>query len=136
MGASMRRTIAIIGLLLVLSGCASPADSGGTVIGLTKADLLSCAGVPVHIVGAGNEERLVYRRAPEQWQTTTGGFAIGGGSSDGVGFGFGLSVPLGTTGRGCETTAYVVDGRVAALTLTPGSDPAVCRPLFASCHAR
>lgn len=134
MGAFMRMTIAAA-LAFGLAGCAATNGPGmKTVIGLNKADLLSCAGVPARIIGVGNEERLVYLREPDRWRATTGGLVIGG-DSGGAGFGFGLLAPLGTVGRGCAATVSVIDGRVAGVSLSPDSAPEMCAPLFANCRA-
>lgn len=105
--------LALAGTALGVAGCANPrADAAiraqSSLIGMKRADLLSCAGVPTGTIATGpGEEVLTYESRQ--------GAAYGSGASVGVGgysghFGYGFGFPIGPS--------YVEETRTCRATFT------------------
>lgn len=98
--------VAIVLLLVALAGCAAQqrAETAkraqSELVGMSKAELLACAGAPVRAAMAGDTEVLTY---------------VGGGDSTVVGAGAASSVGGGVASvhrRYCEVTFVLKTGRV------------------------
>ncbi len=111
------RTITLV-MTAVLCACASPQSERAqlaqqALIGMPKAQLLSCAGVPDRSRTEASAEFFTYEsnRLYGRGGSTVGVFADSGR------VGTGLSVPLATEVQSeiCEATFTLEEGRVAAL---------------------
>lgn len=90
--------LAVAGAVLGLGACANPrADAAigaqTALIGMTRADLVSCAGVPTGVLATGSGEEVLTYESRQ-------GAAYGSGASVGFGayggnFGYGLGFPVG-----------------------------------------
>ncbi len=132
----------LAGLVLAgaLTACASAASERAQLarqqlIGMPKAQLLSCAGVPDRSRQEANIEYFTYENEQVYGY---GGSSVGvfGGSGH---FGTGVSVPLSTRLQSeyCEATFTLVDGRVAELVYNSvrGSRFADCARIVDTCLA-
>lgn len=126
---------------LTLAGCASgPAGEVATraqsqMVGMPKARLLSCAGVPARQAEASGNEYFTYVQRPSY---AGGGpsTSIGvGGGSGGVGVGLGFGLPLFSSGgdSGCEATFTISGGVVQRLTYPAGSHLPSCAAIVENC---
>ena len=133
----------MMGLVLAgaLSACASAASERAllareALIGMPKAQLLSCAGVPDRSRTEASAEYFTYEN--EQVYGYGGGTTVGvfGGSGH---VGTGLSVPLSTRLQSeyCEATFTLIDGRVAQLVYNSsrGGRYAECARIIEICLA-
>ena len=131
------------GLLLAgaLAACTSAASERALLarqelVGMPKAQLLSCAGVPDRSREDAGVEYFTYEN--EQVYGYGGGPTVGvfGGSGH---FGTGVSVPLSTRLQSdyCEATFTLVDGRVAELVYNSsrGGRFAECARIVETCLA-
>lgn len=142
-----RSLFAAAGLLL-LAGCANPVGDelnteSRSMIGMSKAQLISCAGRPQKTIQSGNGELLTYsvgltNRTP----STAGsvGVGVGGGSRSGVGVGIGVGFPLGPgfSQSYCEAVFRVDGGSVSDVTYNAsssirGTGYRVCYEIVGSC---
>ena len=105
---------------LTLGACANTrADNAvaaqSSLVGLSRSDLLTCAGAPTRVITDGTSEFLTYvSRSFDSRSRTSIGFGIGGGSHS-LGYGVGFNAPLVTNdidSRVCEATFRVENGRV------------------------
>lgn len=139
----MRRALGLLSAAaaLVLTGCASgPSGEVATraqsqLVGMPKARLLSCAGVPARQAEAGGNEYFTYVQRPSY---AGGGpsTSIGvGGGSGGVGVGLGFGLPLFSSGgdNGCEATFTISSGVVQRLTYPAGSHLPSCAAIVENC---
>ena len=109
----------------VLTGCASSLGEQATqartsLIGLSKPDLLSCAGVPQRSVVVNGTEYLTYVSQSLDTRPGTVGVGVGWGVHSrhrvGTGFGFGYPLVAGfAETRTCEATFTVDNGRVSGV---------------------
>ncbi|MFA5122121.1 hypothetical protein [Zavarzinia sp.] len=115
--------MALVAVAGALGACASPrADAAlqaqTSLIGMSKADLLSCAGAPAaSVASVPNEEVLTYE------SRTLSGYAAGPsvglgffGGSGNIGYGFGM--PIGPTpyvddSQNCRASFTIRNGKVA-----------------------
>ncbi|MGQ9367481.1 hypothetical protein [Azospirillum sp. ST 5-10] len=130
--------------MLLLAACATGADDAALVrraqtamVGMPKAQLLSCAGVPARQATADGAEFYTY--------VSRGAYGYGGpstslgvaGGSGGVGLGIGLGFPLFGSGtrtyEGCEATVVLGGDIVRRVTFPPGADPSACAPIVQNC---
>lgn len=143
-----QRAFLTIGGMLVLAGCANPvgdelnADSR-SLIGMPKAQLVSCAGQPQKSLNSGTGELLTYsvgltNRSPATAGTV--GVGVGGGSRSGVGVGVGVNVPLspGFSQSYCEAVFRIDGGTVSDVTYNAsssirGTGYRVCYEIVGSC---
>lgn len=127
---------------LVLAACASPRSEVAeqareTLVGMPKAQLLSCAGVPHRSLIEGEVEFLTYQSGSLRATASAAprsSIGVGVGSwGSGVGYSLGWGVPLEQVeSRSCEATFRVRDGVVEAITyVTPDTGPG----RFAACYA-
>lgn len=120
MFASTPRALALMGglALLGLGACANPrADSAqgalNTLVGMPKATLLQCAGVPARTATVDGLEVLTYEATKLQGDRTPR-VLVGGHFGRHWGWGPDFwTGPDGTESRSCQATFTVRDGRVA-----------------------
>lgn len=128
----MRRS-AILLLTLSLAGCGYGASRQAhqaqiSMIGMSAADLLSCAGPPVKstkINGAAHVDTYTYNPANTNGFTLTLPLSLGG-------------VALGGSGNGCIANVRVVNNKVSEVHYTGADDQTigndgVCNPIFRGC---
>jgi len=128
----MRRS-AILLATLSLAGCGYGASRQAheaqiSMIGMSSADLLSCAGPPVKstkINEAAHVDTYTYSPATGNGFTLTLPLSLGG-------------VALGGSGNGCIANVRVVNNKVSELHYTGADDQmigndAVCDPIFRGC---
>jgi hypothetical protein len=132
----MRTAVAAVAMTVALTACAAsapPRSAPASVLGLSKAAVLSCAGVPEREMAAPGEERLIYARSQPGGQPSSS--VVIGGGSDGVGALLGLSLPftLSPGAHACEAAVILRGGIVRDVILTAGSEPPLCEPIFAQC---
>ena len=123
---------------VALAGCASAESERAmlareALIGMPKAQLLSCAGVPNRTRQDANVEFFTYENEPfDRFGGTTVGVYGGTGHA-----GAGLNVPLTSRLQSdfCEATFTLVDGRVAQLVYSSsrGGRFAECARIVESC---
>lgn len=133
--------LAAVVAMAALAGCAGgervelARRAQTELIGMPRAALLSCAGVPTRQATADGNEYFTYRSPV----TSAGGgpstsVGIGGGGG-GVGVGVGLGIPLfgGGGGRGCEATFTLSGDVVRRLVYPAGTDLDDCGALLRNC---
>ena len=131
MTADLHRTLWLVPALLValtLGGCAAdlppetaPDAVGSALGGVSREQLVACAGPPDRVRTVAGREVLVYERGGETGSGTDIGvglgFGVGSSSGVGAGIGFSSSSPL----RGeafsdlCEVSVTMIDGAVAGV---------------------
>lgn len=127
-----------LGLTLALAACSSASNERAlqaqqALVGMPKAQLLSCAGVPDRSRVEASAEYFTYEN-----ERVYGGSGATVGVFGGSGHvGTGLSVPLATQLQSeyCEATFTLVDGRVVELTYNTsrGGRYAECASIVETC---
>ncbi|AWU95257.1 hypothetical protein [Azospirillum ramasamyi] len=141
MGAAV---ILLGGTAAILAGCATGPDpevarrAQTTMIGMSKADLLACAGVPDRQASASGREYYTYVAPPTVAYSPGSSIGIGAGSfgsSSGVGLGLGFGVPVGGgTSTGCEATVVLGPrGTVEQVSYPAGASLSACTPIVSNC---
>lgn len=128
-------------LLTVLAGCAAgprtelAQRAQTSMVGMPKANLLACAGVPARQASAGGNEYYTYVAPPSYAGGPSTSVGIGGGSGgSGVGVGIGLGIPLFSGGSdGCEATVMLTNDRVQRVTYPAGASLPSCADLVQNC---
>ena len=124
-----QRRLPFLGGVLLLAACASelppetaPDTVGAALNGVSRQQLVACAGPPDRVRTVAGREVLVYERGGETARSGTDigvGLGVGVGSSSGVGAGIGFSTssPLRSQAFSdlCEVSVTIVDGAVAAV---------------------
>lgn len=109
------------------------------LVGLPKAALLSCAGVPSRQAVVNGTEYYTYSTRPAV-ETDSPGMGVGmsGGTAEGIGLSLGIGVPLATgrTPRGCDATFVLRGGTVQQVSYPMGASIADCGALMGNCMAR
>jgi len=109
------------------------------LVGLPKAALLSCAGVPSRQAVVNGAEYYTYSARPAV-ETDNPGMGVGmsGGTAEGIGLSLGIGVPLATGGtpRGCDATFVLRGGTVQQVSYPMGASIADCGALVSNCMAR
>jgi len=131
---SRLRTFVALPLLLLLAACGGSAsqlasEAPARLTGMSKGDLLACAGRPDRTRIDGGRELLVY-------ETTDAIGADEGVFTDSTRTGSGLSVPFTQqlSSDFCEASFVLRDGRVESLTYRGPSTSRIGRP-FGACYA-
>ena len=109
------------------------------LVGLPKAALLSCAGVPSRQAVVNGTEYYTYSTRPVIETDSPGtGVSMSGGTSEGLGLSLGIGVPLNTgrTFQGCDATFVLRDGTVRQLSYPMGASIADCGALVSNCMAQ
>ncbi|HYG87714.1 MAG TPA: hypothetical protein VD978_15750 [Azospirillum sp.] len=128
----------------VLTACASGGPqiemaqrAQTALVGLPKAELLSCAGVPNRQATVDGAEYLTYTARPDN----AGGspdVSLGAAMGEGIGLGQGIGVPLysirGT--QGCDATFVLRGGVVQQLIYPQGANIEDCGAIVSNCMAR
>lgn len=123
-------------LTVLLASCADPAGdlavaAPDLLIGMPRAELLACAGLPKETIVLADEERMIFER--ERTIATNGrnGEPPFPSFADGSGPGRRYA----TLDRTLVCRAYVTvrNGRVVALNYAPGRDIGQCYNLLAAC---
>ena len=147
----LRRAAARAGLcagILALAACANPAaealnTDSRRLIGMSKTQLVSCAGRPANAVQSGANETLTYSigipvRGPSP--STSVGVGASGGSRGGVGVGVGVNFPLGPgfSQSYCEAVFRLTNGSVNDVTFNAsssvrGTGERVCYEIVGAC---
>lgn len=134
------------GMSAILAGCATGPDpevarrAQTAMVGMPKADLLACAGVPDRQAMASGREYYTYVARPTAAYSPGSSIGIGAGSfggSGGVGLGLGFGVPVGgNTTAGCEATVVVGPrGTVEQVSYPAGASLSACTPIVSNCMA-
>ncbi|WP_372399410.1 hypothetical protein ABMY26_31290 [Azospirillum sp. HJ39] len=133
------------GTAALLAGCATGPDpevarrAQTAMIGMPKADLLACAGVPDRQAVASGREYYTYVARPAAAYSPGSSIGIGAGSfggSGGVGLGLGFGVPIGSGSPGCEATVVVGPrGTVEQVSYPAGASLSACTPIVNNCMA-
>lgn len=147
----MARTVGVAMILLggtavLLAGCATGPDpeiarrAQTAMVGMSKADLLACAGVPDRQATASGREYYTYVAHPAVAYSPGSSIGIGAGSfggSGGVGLGLGFGVPVGGgTAPGCEATVVIGPrGTVEQVSYPAGASLSSCTPIVSTCMA-
>ncbi|SMF31253.1 hypothetical protein SAMN02982917_1482 [Azospirillum oryzae] len=142
-GAAM---ILLGGAAAILAGCATGPDpeiarrAQTAMVGMPKADLLACAGVPDRQATAAGREYYTYVARPAVAYSPGSSIGIGAGSfggSGGVGLGLGFGVPVGgNTSTGCEATVVIgTRGTVEQVSYPAGATLSACTPIVSNCMA-
>lgn len=142
-GAAM---ILLGGAAAILAGCATGPDpeiarrAQTAMVGMPKADLLACAGVPDRQATAAGREYYTYVARPAVAYSPGSSIGIGAGSfggSGGVGLGLGFGVPVGgNTSTGCEATVVIgTRGTVEQVSYPAGAMLSACTPIVSNCMA-
>ena len=141
---TVTRAAALLALpALALAGCATGTEETAlvqraqtTLVGMPKAQLLSCAGVPERQAAADGSEFYTYvARTPYAYGGPSTSVGVSGGSG-GVGLGVGLGFPLFSGGRtegGCQANVVLRDGVVRAVTFPAGAYLPHCAPILRNC---
>lgn len=137
----LRLCLAAAGLLL--ASCATGPDpqvarrAQSEMLGMSKGQLLACAGVPARQATASGREYFSYVARPAVVAGPGSSIGIGGfgGSSSGVGVGLGFGLPVGGFGgaSGCEATVVLSGGVVEQVSYSANSDLGACTPLVQNC---
>lgn len=139
----MRKAVAITGVVIIGAALASCADSPRAelarqaqtaLVGMPKANLLSCAGAPVRQATAAGREYYTYVRGSSYGGGPSTSIGIGGGSG-GVGLGLGLGFPLfgGGSGGYCEATFVLQNGVVQQVNYPAGGSLPECGGIVQNC---
>ncbi|WP_035691684.1 hypothetical protein [Azospirillum halopraeferens] len=142
------RAAAVAGLpVLVLAACATGAEDAAlvqraqtTMVGMPKAHLLSCAGVPERQAVANGTEYYTYVAPPAYGRGgPSTSIGVAGGSSGGVGVGVGLGFPLfgggGGARGGCQANVTLQGDVVRGVTYPAGAYLPDCAPILRNCVA-
>ncbi|MBP2301041.1 hypothetical protein [Azospirillum picis] len=132
------------GVAVILAGCATGQDADVArraqteLVGLSKADLLSCAGVPDRQASASGREYYTYVARSSGAYSPGSSIGIGAGSfgsGSGVGLGLGFGVPIGGgSSYGCEATMVIgPNGRVEQVSYPNGAYLPSCSPIVTNC---
>lgn len=125
----------------VLAGCADgprtelARRAQAAMVGMSKAEILACAGVPTRQATAGGNEYLTYVAAPVSSGGPSTSIGVGGGSG-GVGIGLGFGIPLSAlsdTGGGCEATVTLVNDVVQRVVYPAGASMTACAAIVQTC---
>ncbi|WP_042444168.1 hypothetical protein [Azospirillum sp. B510] len=148
MGKARAAGVAMIllgGTAAFLAGCATGPDpeiarrAQTAMVGMSKADLLACAGVPDRQATAAGREYYSYVAHPTVAYSPGSSIGIGAGSfgGGGVGLGLGLGVPVGGgTSGGCEATMVIGPrGTVEQVSYPAGVSLSACTPIVSTCMA-
>ncbi|MGQ9368681.1 hypothetical protein [Azospirillum sp. ST 5-10] len=122
---------------LMLAACANPQNEAAlaaprTLVGLPKADLLACAGVPERTARAGGAELLAYSRRQTiverevDWERDNLLWRHGVRA-------YRPEVEVWSRTFGCEATFVIRDGRVAELRYDAHRDPELCYRIVGAC---
>lgn len=144
----MRMVVRVAGLaaLAVLAACASGGPeielaqrAQTALVGLPKARLLSCAGVPSRQAVADGTEYLTYSALPDYvGDGPVGTLGLGEATGEGVGLGLGIGVPAfssrGT--QGCDATFVLRGGVVQQVSYPVGANVEDCGAIVANCMAQ
>ncbi|PWC44813.1 hypothetical protein TSO221_17295 [Azospirillum sp. TSO22-1] len=115
------------------------------LVGLPKAALLSCAGVPSRQAVVNGAEYYTYSARPVVDTDSTGiagipgtGVGLSGGTADGIGLSLGIGGPLAAsrTPQGCDATFVLRGGTVQQVSYPMGASIADCGALVSNCMAR
>lgn len=145
--ASRGSAAALLGAgMLALTACANPAadelnTSSRSLIGMSKTQLVSCAGRPGQSLQSGSGETLTYSIGiPIRGPGPSTSVGVGGGSRSGVGVGVGMTFPLGPgfSQSYCEAVFKLTNGAVTDVTYNAsssvrGSGYRVCYEIVGPC---
>lgn len=109
------------------------------LLGLSKATLLSCAGVPTRQAVVNGVEYYTYSVRPTVVENGSPGMGvdIAGGTNEGIGVQVGIAVPFGgRVPQGCDATFVLRGGKVEQLSYPQGASYADCGALVSNCLAR
>ena len=139
------RAAGLAALVALMAGCAGDGKdieiarrAQTQLVGLPKAKLLSCAGVPSRQAVANGAEYYTYSERPAF--VTDGEVASLGPDTvmgDGVGLGLGIGVPAftGASTQGCDATFVLRGGVVQQVTYPMGASLEQCGALVSNCLA-
>lgn len=142
------RTFCALAGILLIAGCANQVgeelnSQSRSMVGMSKAQLVSCAGRPQKSLETDGGELLTYsvgltNRTPSTAGTV--GVGVGGGSRSGVGVGVGVNFPLGPgfSQSYCEAVFRMQGGSVSDVTYNAsssirGTGHRVCYEIVGSC---
>ena len=138
----MRKVVAVAGAVIgsMLAGCADGPQAElaqrarTSLVGMPKADLLSCAGAPVRQAEAGGREFYTYVHGSGYSSGPSAGIGVGGGSGN-VGLGLGLGFPLfgGGSAGYCEATFVLQNGVVQQVNYPAGASLSDCGGIVQNC---
>lgn len=126
---------------LLVAGCANPQNEAAlaapsTLLGLPRAELLACAGVPDRTVrvadGEGGGDELVYRRSQTIVEREVDWERDRLLARHGI-RAYRPEVEVWSRTFGCEATFTVRDGRVVALRYDRQRDPEQCYRIVGAC---
>ena len=139
--------VALAGLTLAgLAACASDSPNAGVaeraqaqLVGLPKAQLLTCAGEPTRQAVVDGSEYYTYSKRPDY--TSDGpnaSLAVGAATGEGIGLALGIGVPAFSTQgvQGCDATFVLRGGVVRQVSYPMGANLEDCGPIVAACMAR
>ncbi|PWC34339.1 hypothetical protein [Azospirillum sp. TSO35-2] len=131
------------GTAVILAGCATGPDpdvarrAQTSMVGMSKSNLLSCAGVPDRQATASGREYYTYVAPATGAYSPGSSIGIGAGSfggSGGVGLGLGFGVPIGGGSYGCEATVVLGPrGTVEQVSYPAGVSLSSCTPIVRNC---
>ena len=144
----MKTVVRAAGLaaLMGLAACASNNDdieiaqrAQTQLVGMPKAQLLSCAGVPARQAVADGSEYYTYSERPSYASDGPNvSLGLGGATGEGIGLGLGIGVPVfssrGT--QGCDATFVLRGGVVQQVSYPAGASLDACGAVVSNCMAR
>lgn len=138
--------MASVGLLMGLAACANPraeeaANARTALVGMSREQVLACAGVPARSAVSGEQEFFTYESQSVSGYGPSTGFGLGIGGLGGgrVGTGIGLGVPLGggdVRRETCQATFVLERGTVRELNYADpqgNSSLAQCQRIVGPC---
>ncbi|WP_448188180.1 hypothetical protein [Azospirillum sp. sgz301742] len=141
----MKRLVRVAGLaaLAGLAACASNSPdieiaqrAQTQLVGLPKAQLLSCAGVPTRQAVANGDEYYTYSQRPV-YVSDAPAVSLGanGATGEGIVLGLGVGVPVfsGRGTQGCDATFVLRGGVVRQVSYPVGASLEDCGALVAAC---
>ena len=137
----MRRAVWLVAAAgVILAGCAEGPKAQlaqlaqTSLVGMPKAQLLSCAGVPARQAAADGREYYTYVRGSGYAGGPSTSIGIGGGSGGlGVGLGFGIPLFSGGSNGYCEATFVLANDRVERVTYPAGANLSDCGSIVQAC---
>lgn len=144
----MRMVVRVAGLAALVGLAACAGDGPGTgmaqsaqtqLVGLPKAKLLSCAGVPARQAVVDGSEYYTYSQRPAyDSDGLNASLGVGAATGEGIGLGVGIGVPAFSSSgtQGCDATFVLRGGVVQQVSYPMGANLDACGAIVTACMAR